>query len=175
MIIFTLLVKSSSQFIRRILTAYICSGLFDLYHKDYHRSFLLRFFDVKREKFKHIALASSEAIDKTFAASGRLSPLQWKTCSPKKFRHLMELKDPVENLPTVVVIPISARTAEFANLFVTLTIASRKFATPILDRTENQRMVDLAYMKTNIGTYTGVSQINLLLGTCNLYDLELRP
>ena len=51
--------------------------------------------------------------------------------------------NPVENLPTVVVIPITARTAEFANLFVTLTIASRNLATPILDTTENQRLVDL--------------------------------
>ena len=76
--------------------------------------------------------------------------------------------DPVENLPTVVLIPIPARTAEFANLFVTLTITSRNFATPILDTTENQRLVDLlAYMKANLGTYTGVSLIILLHKTCN--------
>ena len=82
--------------------------------------------------------------------------------------------NPVGNLPTVVVIPIPARTAEFANLFVTLTIAGRNLATPILDTTKNQRLVDLlAYMKTNLGTYTGVSLINLLHETCNLYDLEL--
>ena len=82
--------------------------------------------------------------------------------------------DPVENLPTVVVIPIPARTAEFANLFVTLTIAGRNLATPTLDTTENQSLVDLlAYMKANLGTYSGVSLINLLHGTCNLYDLNL--
>ena len=82
--------------------------------------------------------------------------------------------NPVENLPTVV-IPIRARTAEFADLFVTLTIAGRNLATPILDTTENQRLVDLlAYMKANLGTYTGVSLINLLQETCNLYNLELR-
>ena len=82
--------------------------------------------------------------------------------------------DPVENLPTVVVIPIPARTAEFANFFVTLTIAGRNLATPTLDTTENQKFVDLlAYMKANLGTYTGVSLINLLHETCNLYDLEL--
>ena len=82
---------------------------------------------------------------------------------------------PVENLPTVVVIPIPARTAEFANLFVTLTIAGRNLATPTLDTTENQRLVDLlAFMKANLGTYTGVPLIILLHGTCNLYDLELR-
>ena len=81
--------------------------------------------------------------------------------------------DPVENLPTEVVIPIPARTAEFANLYVTLTIAGRNLATPILVTTENQRLVDLfAYMKTNLKTYTGVSLINLLHETCNLYDLE---
>ena len=91
------------------------------------------------------------------------------------FRHLMEPKDPVENLPTVVVIPIPALTAEFANLLLTLTIAGRNLATTTLDTTENQRFVDLlAYMKTNLGTYTGVSLINLLHETCNPHDLELR-
>ena len=81
--------------------------------------------------------------------------------------------DPVENLPTVVVIPIPAHTAEIATLFVTLTIAGRNLATPILDTTENQRLVDLlAYMKSNVGTYSGVSLINLLHETCNLYDLD---
>ena len=83
--------------------------------------------------------------------------------------------DPVENLPTVVVIPIPARTAEFANLFVTLTIARRNLAIPTLDTTENQKLVDLlAYMKSNLETYTGVSLINLLHKTCNLYDLEFK-
>ena len=83
--------------------------------------------------------------------------------------------DPVENLPTVVVIPIPARTAEFANLLVGLTIAGRNMAILIFDTTENQRLVDLlAYMKANFGTYTGVSLINLLHETCKLYDLELR-
>ena len=80
----------------------------------------------------------------------------------------------VENLPTVVVIPIPARTAEFANLFLTLTIAARNLASPTLNTTENQKLVDLlAYMKTNLGTYTGVSLINPLHETCNLFDLEL--
>ena len=83
--------------------------------------------------------------------------------------------DWVENLPTVVVIPIHASTSEFANLFVTLIIAGRNLATPTLDTTENQKLVDLlAYMKANIGTYTRVSLINLLHETCNPYDLELR-
>ena len=83
--------------------------------------------------------------------------------------------DPVENLPTVVVIPIPARAAEFANLFVTLTIADRNLATPTLDTTKNQSLADLlAYIKANLRTYTGVSLINLLHKTCNRYDLELR-
>ena len=82
--------------------------------------------------------------------------------------------NPLENLPTVVVISIPARTAEFANLFVTLTIAGRNLATPTWDTTENQKLVVLlAYMKANLGAYTGVSLINLLHETCNLYDLEL--
>ena len=81
--------------------------------------------------------------------------------------------DPVENLPTVLVIPIPARTAEFANLFVTLSIASRNLATLTSDTTENKRLVDLlTYTKANLRTYTGVSLINLLHGTCNFYDLE---
>ena len=83
--------------------------------------------------------------------------------------------DPVEKLPTVVVTPIPARTAEFANLCVTLTIAGRNLATPTLDTTENQRLVDLlAYMKANLRTYTGVSLTNLLHKTCNLYDLQFK-
>ena len=83
--------------------------------------------------------------------------------------------DPVENLPTVLVIPIPARTAEFANLFVTLSIASRNLATPTLDTSEKQRLEDLlAYMKANLGTYTGVSLTNLLHISCNFYDLELK-
>ena len=83
--------------------------------------------------------------------------------------------DPVENLPSVVVIPIPARTAEFANLFVTLTIAGRNLATPTLDTTENQKKVDLlAYMKANFRTYTGLSLTNLLHKICNLYDPEIK-
>ena len=83
--------------------------------------------------------------------------------------------DPVENLLTVVVIPLPARTAEFSNLFVTITIAGRNMATPTLDTSENQKLLDLlAHMKTNLGTYTGVSLINLSHETCNLSDLELR-
>ena len=83
-------------------------------------------------------------------------------------------QSPDENLPTVVVIPIPARTTEVSNLFVTLTIAGRNLATATLDPTENQSLVDLLpYMKANLGTYTGVSLINLLHETCNLYDLEL--
>ena len=83
--------------------------------------------------------------------------------------------NPVENLPNVVVIPIPARTAEFANLFVTLTIAGRNLATPTLDSTEKQKLVDLlAYMKADFGTCTGVSLINQLHETCKIYDLELK-
>ena len=83
--------------------------------------------------------------------------------------------DPIENLPTVVVIPIPAPTAEFSNRFVTLTIAVRDLATLTWETTENQRLVDLlAYMKTNHWTHTGVSLIKLLHETCNLYAPELR-
>ena len=47
-------------------------------------------------------------------------------------------QSPVDNLPTVVVIPMLVRTAEISNLFVTLTIAGPNLATPISDTTENQ-------------------------------------
>ena len=57
--------------------------------------------------------------------------------------------DPVEHLPTVVVIPTPARTAEFANLFVTLAIAGRKLATPILDTTESQDSSALGKIQTS--------------------------
>ena len=87
----------------------------------------------------------------------------------------MAPKHLVENLPTVVFIPIPAHTAEFANFFATPTNAGRNLATPTLNTTENQRLVDLlAYMKANLGTYTGVSLINLLHEPWNLYDLERR-
>ena len=82
--------------------------------------------------------------------------------------------DLVGNLPTVVVIPVPARTSEFANLFVTFTIAGRNLATPTLDTMENQSLVDLVYMKANHRTYTEVSLINLLHQTCNLYELKLK-
>ena len=45
-------------------------------------------------------------------------------------------QNPVEKLPTVVVIPIPAHTAEISNFFVSLTIAGRNMATPTLDTTE---------------------------------------
>ena len=80
---------------------------------------------------------------------------------------------PVQNLTTVVVIPIPTRTAAFASLFVTLIVASRNLDTPILDRTQNRRLVGLlAYMKANLGTYTGESVIDLLHDTCKFYDLQ---
>ena len=83
--------------------------------------------------------------------------------------------DPPENLRTVVAIPLPAHTAEFVNIFVTLTIAGRNLATPNLDTMENQSLVDLlSYMKANLGTYTEVSVINLLHETCNVYDLEFK-
>ena len=83
--------------------------------------------------------------------------------------------NPVENLPTVVVIPIPARTAELVKLFVTLTIASRNLDTPTLDTMEIQTFLDiLAYMKANLRTYTRVSLINLWHETCNLYNRELK-
>ena len=84
--------------------------------------------------------------------------------------------DALENLPTLVLIPTPACTAaEIANFFVTLTITGRNLATPTLDTTVIQRLVDLlAYMKADLATYTGEALINLLHETYNLYDLELR-
>ena len=82
---------------------------------------------------------------------------------------------PVQNLPTAVVIPIPAHTAEFANLFVTLTISGEYLATPTLDTTENRKLVNLlAYMKTDLGTYTHSSTYCTKLAIFTTWNLENR-
>ena len=71
-----------------------------------------------------------------------------------------------ENLLAIILIPITVRTEEFANLFVTL-----KFSRT-LDKKENQSLADLLdYMDKNLGRFNEVSHINVLHALVDLYDI----
>ena len=71
-----------------------------------------------------------------------------------------------ENLLAIILIPITVRTEEFANLFVTLKI-SRTLA-----KRENQSLDDLLdYMDKNLGRFNEVSHINILHALVDLYDI----
>ena len=62
-----------------------------------------------------------------------------------------------ENLLAIIFIPITVRTEEFANLFVTLKISRT------LDKGENQSLDNLLdYMDRNLGRFDEVSHINIL-------------
>ena len=71
-----------------------------------------------------------------------------------------------ENLLAIILIPITVRTEEFANLFVTL-----KFSRT-LDKRENQSLDDLLdYMDKKLGRFNEVSHINILHALVDLYDI----
>ena len=71
-----------------------------------------------------------------------------------------------ENLLAVILIPITVRTEEFANLFVTLKIPRT------LDKRENQSWDDLLdYMDKDLGRFNEVSHINILHALVDLYDI----
>ena len=71
-----------------------------------------------------------------------------------------------QNLLAIIVIPITVRTEEFANLFVTLKISR----TP--DKGENQSFDDLLeYMDKNLWRFNEVSHINILHALVDLYDI----
>ena len=71
-----------------------------------------------------------------------------------------------ENLLAIILIPITVRTEEFANLFVTLKISRT------LDKRENQSLDDfLDYMDKNLGRFNEVSHINILHALVDLYDI----
>ena len=71
-----------------------------------------------------------------------------------------------ENLLAIILIPITVRTEEFANLFVTLEISRT------LDKRENQNLDDLLdYKDKNLGRFNEVSQINILHPLVDLYDI----
>ena len=71
-----------------------------------------------------------------------------------------------ENLLAIILIPITVRTEEFANLFVTLKISRT------LDKRENQSLDDLPdYMDNNLGRFNEVSHINILHALFDLYDI----
>ena len=71
-----------------------------------------------------------------------------------------------ENLLAIILIPITVRTEEFANLIVTLKISRT------LDKRENQSLEDLLdYMDKNLGRFDEVSHINILHALVDLYDI----
>ena len=72
----------------------------------------------------------------------------------------------IENLLLIILIPITVRTEEFANLFVTLKISRT------LDKRENQSLDDLLdYMDKNLGRFNEVPHINILHALVDLYDI----
>ena len=72
----------------------------------------------------------------------------------------------VENLLAIILIPITVRTEEFANLFVTLTFSKT------LDERENQSLGHLLdWMDKNLGRFKKVSHINILHALVDLYDI----
>ena len=71
-----------------------------------------------------------------------------------------------ENLLAIIFIPITVRTEEFANLFVTLKISRT------LDKRENQSLEDLLdYLDKILGRFNEVSHINILHALVDLYDI----
>ena len=71
-----------------------------------------------------------------------------------------------ENLLAIILIPITVRTEEFANLFVTLKISRT------LDKRESQSLEDLLdYMDKNHGRFSEASHINILHALVDLYDI----
>ena len=72
----------------------------------------------------------------------------------------------VENLLATILIPLTVRKEEFANLFGTLNNST----TP--DERENQNLDDLLdYMDKNLGRFNEVSHINILHALVDLYDI----
>ena len=81
--------------------------------------------------------------------------------SPLKVRLLVS-----ENLLAVIPIPITVRTEEFANFFVTVKLSRT------LDKRENESLDDLLdFMDKNLGRFNEVSHINILHALVDLYDI----
>ena len=71
-----------------------------------------------------------------------------------------------ENLLAIILIHLTVRTEEFANLFVTLKISRT------LDKRENKSLDDfLDYMHKNLGRFNEVSHIKILQALVDLYDI----
>ena len=71
-----------------------------------------------------------------------------------------------ENLLAIILIPVTVRTEEFANLFVTLKISRT------LNKRENHSLDDLLdYMDKNLGRFNEVSHINILHVLVDLFDI----
>ena len=71
-----------------------------------------------------------------------------------------------ENLLAMLLFPISGRTEEFANFFLTVKISRT------LDKRANQSLEDLLdYMDKNLGRFNELSNINNLHALLDLYDI----
>ena len=71
-----------------------------------------------------------------------------------------------ENLLAIILIPITVRKEEFANLFVTLKNSRT------LHKRGNHSLDDLLdYMDKNLGRFNEVSHINILHALVDLYDI----
>ena len=80
--------------------------------------------------------------------------------------HLQVRLRVTENLLAIMLFPITVRTEEFVNLFVTLKISRT------LDKRENQSLNDLLdQMDKNLGRFNEVSHINFLHALVDLYDI----
>ena len=72
----------------------------------------------------------------------------------------------IESLLAIILTPITVRTEEFANLFVTLKCSKT------LDKRENQSLDNLLdYRDKNFGRFNEVSHINILHALVDLYDI----
>ena len=73
-----------------------------------------------------------------------------------------------ENLPAIILIPITVQTGEFPNLFVTLKISKTLY------KRENQRLDDLLdYMDKNLGRFNEVSHQHLARSCWSIWHLNL--
>ena len=79
----------------------------------------------------------------------------------------LQVRLPVtENLLAIILIPLTVRSEEFANLFVTLKDSRR------LDKRKNQSLDDLLdYLDKNLGRFNEVSHINILHAPVDLCDI----
>ena len=80
--------------------------------------------------------------------------------------HLQVRLRVVENLPTIILFPITVQTEEFANFCVTLKLSRT------LDKRKNQSLNDLLeFKKKNLGRFKELSHLHILHALVDLYDI----